>query len=146
MKCERTDRRRRSRTRLAVCLFLTALFCLAVPVAALSPSPDSPVETARPSVNGALHVEGTSLADAFGQAVQLRGVSTHGLTWFPEFVDPSLFRQISDDWNCNMVRLAMYSELYCGEEREESLFLPVLRRDPEGEDRTALFRAHQFQK
>ena len=86
-------------------------------------SADSPAETARPSVNGALHVEGTSLADASGNAVQLRGVSTHRLTWFPEYVDPSLFRKISEDWSCNLIRLAMYSELYCGEEREGSLAL-----------------------
>ena len=123
MKYDRTNRRRGSRKISVFCLFLCMLFFLPVSVGALSPSPGSSPETARPSVTGALHVEGVSLADDSGNAVQLRGVSTHGLTWFPEYVDPSLFRQISEDWNCNLVRLAMYSELYCGEEREESLAL-----------------------
>ena len=39
--------------------------------------------------HGALHVSGTGLADAKGAPVQLRGVSTHGLAWFPEFVSRS---------------------------------------------------------
>ncbi len=84
---------------------------------------------ARPSVNGRLHVDGAVLTDEFGNAVQLRGVSTHGLTWFPDYVNEKLFLQISEDWGCNMVRLAMYSELYSGKEREESLRLMCLGID-----------------
>ena len=80
-------------------------------------------ETARPSVNGPLHVAGSQLADGAGKAVQLRGVSTHGLTWFPAYINGSLFGQIAADWNCNVIRLAMYSELYCGDEKEENLAL-----------------------
>ena len=34
----------------------------------------------------ALHVEGTKLCDKKGKVVQLRGVSTHGLSWYPEYV------------------------------------------------------------
>jgi len=78
------------------------------------------VYTARPSVNGRLHVEGNGLADASGQAVQLRGVSTHGLTWYPDYVNENLFRQVSEDWNCNLIRLAMYASIYCDEDRETS--------------------------
>ncbi len=79
--------------------------------------------TARPSVNGKLQVVGGQLSDASGEAVQLRGISTHGLTWFSEYINEDLFDQITDDWNCNMIRLAMYSELYCGGEKEENLSL-----------------------
>ena len=81
------------------------------------------VQTARPSVSGRLHVEGTHLADEAGVAVQLRGVSTHGLTWFPQFIDEDLFAQLAGDWNCNLVRLAMYSQVYCDGGEEESLDL-----------------------
>ena len=56
---------------------------------------------ARPSVNGRLHVEGIRLTDASGKAVQLRGVSTHGLVWYPDMVSENLFQQVSKDWNCN---------------------------------------------
>ena len=82
-----------------------------------------PVETARPSANGRLRVEGAQLVDEAGQAVQLRGVSTHGLTWYPQFIDGDLFAEVSRDWNCNLVRLAMYSTVYCGGGAEESLEL-----------------------
>lgn len=81
------------------------------------------IVTARPSVNGKLQVINGQLSDASGEAVQLRGISTHGLTWFPEYINEDLFQQIAKDWNCNMIRLAMYSELYCGGEKEENLSL-----------------------
>ena len=84
---------------------------------------EGPPETARPSVNGRLHVEGTQLTDADGGAVQLRGVSTHGLTWYPDFITQSLFCQVSEDWNCNLIRLAMYASIYAGDERENSYTL-----------------------
>lgn len=75
--------------------------------------------TPRPSVNGRLHVEGVSLADENGEPVQLRGVSTHGLTWYPDFINNGLFEQISKDWDCDLIRLAMYASVYESEEREE---------------------------
>ena len=78
---------------------------------------------ARPSVNGRLHVEGTHLVDENGNTVQLHGVSTHGLTWFSKYINYSLFSQISEDWKCNMIRLAMYSDIYCGDQKAESLSL-----------------------
>lgn len=64
---------------------------------------------AAPSVCGALHVEGTQLTDEYGRAVQLRGISTHGLQWFPEYVNEDCFRELRQDWNANVVRLAMYT-------------------------------------
>ena len=77
--------------------------------------------TARPSQNGRLHVEGTDLVDENGKAVQLRGVSTHGLTWYPEYINENLFSQVSNDWNGNLIRLAMYANVYCDkDEREQS--------------------------
>lgn len=39
-----------------------------------------------PSVNGKLHVEGSKLVDQNNNEVQLRGVSTHGLAWYPQYV------------------------------------------------------------
>ena len=59
--------------------------------------------------HGALHVEGTRLVDAQGRPVQLRGVSTLGLAWYPEFVNEAAFRTLRDDWGANAVRLAMYT-------------------------------------
>ncbi len=62
----------------------------------------------------ALHVEGTHLCDSEGNIVQLRGVSTHGLAWFPDYVNEDAFRTLRDDWGANVVRLAMYTAEYGG--------------------------------
>ena len=37
--------------------------------------------------------------DESGNPVMLRGISTHGLTWFSEFVDNGIFGQLSTEWN-----------------------------------------------
>ena len=81
----------------------------------------TPPYTARPSADGRLHVEGINLVNSEGTAVQLRGVSTHGLTWYPEFINQRLFTDVSTGWNCNMIRLAMYASQYSGGEKEKSL-------------------------
>lgn len=58
---------------------------------------------------GALSVNGADLVDKNGELVQLRGISTHGIQWFPQFVNKSAFKSLRDDWNVNVIRLAMYS-------------------------------------
>ena len=80
-------------------------------------------DTAVPSVTGKLKVTGSLLTDAQGNPVQLRGFSTHGLAWYPQYVNQALFRQLRQDFGCNAVRLAMYtaeSGGYCtGGDREK---------------------------
>lgn len=66
-------------------------------------------ELATPSQNGALHVEGAQLVDESERAVQLRGVSTHGLAWYPQYVNQTLFTELRESWNANVVRLALYT-------------------------------------
>lgn len=58
---------------------------------------------------GALQVKGASLCDMDGNPVQLKGVSTHGLAWFPQYVNETLIKELHDDWNANVIRLAMYT-------------------------------------
>ena len=62
-----------------------------------------------PSTAGALQVNGTQLTDENGVAVQLKGISTHGLAWFPAYVNEDCFRQFREEWNVNVMRLAMYT-------------------------------------
>jgi len=66
----------------------------------------------RPSEGGALQireVDGRNqLCDSSGNPVQLRGMSTHGLQWYPQIVNDNAFRALSLDWGSNVVRLAMY--------------------------------------
>ena len=49
-----------------------------------------------------------TLAGEDGESVQLRGMSTHGLHWFGEIVNENAFAALSNDWECNVIRLAMY--------------------------------------
>lgn len=70
--------------------------------------------TVTPASSGALHVEGTALTDENGNAVQLKGISTHGLAWFPDYVNKDCFRELRDNWNVNVIRLAMYTSEYGG--------------------------------
>lgn len=49
-----------------------------------------------------------TLADEDGTPIQLRGMSTHGLQWFPEIINQNAFAALAEDWESNVVRLAMY--------------------------------------
>lgn len=62
----------------------------------------------------ALHLEGAQLTDSNGKAIQLRGVSTHGIAWFPQYVNREFFTELHEEWNANVVRLAMYTAEYGG--------------------------------
>lgn len=63
---------------------------------------------------GALAVEGTDLVDCDGNPIQLRGVSTAGLSWFPQFANKDAFATMQSEWNIEIVRLAMYTAEYNG--------------------------------
>ena len=56
-----------------------------------------------------LCVNGTQLTAQDGTPVQLRGISTHGLAWFPQYVNRDLFHQFHTEWNADVIRLAMYT-------------------------------------
>lgn len=60
--------------------------------------------------HGQLSVKGTDIVDESGSKYQLKGVSTHGITWFPDYVNKDAFHSIRDDWDANLVRLAMYTD------------------------------------
>lgn len=78
------------------------------PTSTVPPAPSDPKGTTPVSQHGQLSVKNGQLVDKSGKGYQLRGMSTHGLTWFPEFVNESAFKTLRDDWNTNVVRLAMY--------------------------------------
>ncbi len=64
---------------------------------------------AYPSTAGKLHVEGTKLCGENGAPVQLRGLSTHGIGWYPQFVNDTFFGELKSVWGANIIRLAMYT-------------------------------------
>lgn len=60
--------------------------------------------------HGKLAVSGTNLVDASGSKFQLKGVSTHGLTWFADFVSKDTYQYFKDSFGINLVRFAMYTD------------------------------------
>lgn len=66
----------------------------------------------KPSEAGALRVieyNGIkTLGDEEGNPIQLRGMSTHGLQWFPKILNENAFAALANDWEANIIRLAMY--------------------------------------
>lgn len=61
------------------------------------------------SANGQLKVIGTQLSNAAGTPVVLRGVSTHGIAWFPDFATKPFMQTLKEEWNATVFRIAMYS-------------------------------------
>jgi endoglucanase len=74
--------------------------------------------------HGKLSVKGADLVDKNGEKVQLYGMSTHGIAWFPKYVDKEAFKTLRDDWNTNCIRIVMYtaeSNGYCTTGNKENL-------------------------
>lgn len=63
--------------------------------------------------HGALSVEGIDIVDKDGNIFQLKGVSTHGINWFPEYVNKEAFSSLAG-YGVNAIRLAMYTADYNG--------------------------------
>lgn len=91
-----------------------------------SPEQTTPTEEPKPeeiantpvSIHGALSVKETNIVDKNGQVVQLKGISTHGLQWFPQYVNKETFKFMRDEWGINVVRLAMYTDPNVGYTKE----------------------------
>ena len=64
---------------------------------------------ARPSSCGELQVIEGRLCDQKGNPAMLRGVSTHDLITTESFINDDLFRELSEEYGVNVVRLAVYT-------------------------------------
>jgi len=60
------------------------------------------------ALNGRLHVCGTMLCNKYNKPIQLRGMSTHGLQWFSQCVNPGSLDALASDWKADVLRVAMY--------------------------------------
>ena len=56
-----------------------------------------------------LKVVGTDLTDEDGGKVQLKGISSHALALYPQYVNEDSLRTLRDEWHANVFRLAMYT-------------------------------------
>ena len=103
----------RKNKKIRILRILCAMLCCiclmgTLPVENVSP-PSTPVKK-----NGRLSVKGTRLVNSQGKTVVLKGVSTHGINWFPQYVNKAAFKTLRDNWGVNCIRLAMYTEEYNG--------------------------------
>jgi len=62
------------------------------------------------AVNGQLSVCGAHLCNEGGSPIQLRGVSSHGLSWYGQYMNRSSIAWLASDWGVDVVRAAMYTE------------------------------------
>jgi len=107
----------------------TSLTVLDTPEPTIENSSDSPTTVASPNISlpepkaaptfdpntpvgmhGRLNVKETYIVDENEEPFQLRGVSTHGIQWFPAFINEGCFNTLRDDWKANVIRLAMYTD------------------------------------
>ena len=61
------------------------------------------------SYNGKLKVSGTNLVNQYGEKIQLKGVSSHGIQWFGNLVTNENLDILKNNWNSNVFRIAMYT-------------------------------------
>lgn len=61
------------------------------------------------SQNGRLSVAGTQLVNQKGEPIVLRGMSSHGIQWFPQFTSYEAIKTVADS-GANLFRIAMYTE------------------------------------
>lgn len=59
-------------------------------------------------VNGKLVVASTR------EDIQLKGISSQGLNWYPQYANPDALKYMHDEWGVNLFRLAMYTSDYNG--------------------------------
>ncbi|SCG54904.1 cellulase family glycosylhydrolase [Micromonospora halophytica] len=81
-----------------------------------TPPPSTPPPTTPPpttgqtpvAINGQLRVCGVNLCNQYGRPIQLRGMSTHGLQWFPQCYNDASLDALATDWRSDLLRIAMY--------------------------------------
>lgn len=59
--------------------------------------------------NGWLKIDGGQLKNSDGNSLQLRGMSSHGITWYPEYTSYGAI-QTTKEYGANLFRVAMYSD------------------------------------
>ncbi|NML21757.1 cellulase family glycosylhydrolase [Pseudoflavitalea sp. G-6-1-2] len=60
--------------------------------------------------NGQLQVIGLKLCNQYGNPIQLRGMSTHGLNWYPwgDCLKDATLDVLANDWEADALRISMY--------------------------------------
>ena len=72
-------------------------------------SGENPTASSGVSAHGQLSVRDGKLVDEAGEPFQLRGMSTHGIGWFGQYVNAGAMKSVRDAGG-NVIRAAMYTE------------------------------------
>ncbi|WP_458119953.1 cellulase family glycosylhydrolase [Paenibacillus sp. Z6-24] len=59
--------------------------------------------------HGQLSIKNGRLVDTKGTPVQLKGISSHGIQWFGNYVNKDTMKWLRDDWGISVFRVAMYT-------------------------------------
>ncbi len=93
-----------------ISIFITCLLITLLTMGGMLASPASAAGTKTPvAKNGQLSIKGTQLVNRDGKAVQLKGISSHGLQWYGEYVNKDSLKWLRDDWGITVFRAAMYT-------------------------------------
>ena len=86
----------------------------------MNPTPTKPEPTKIPTpkpvttgntpvgINGQLHICGTKICNQYGKAIQLRGMSSHGVQWFYQCMNTASMDALANDWKADVLRISMY--------------------------------------
>ncbi|MEE6257822.1 cellulase family glycosylhydrolase [Plantactinospora sonchi] len=73
-----------------------------------TPTPTVPPGSTPVAANGQLRVCGRQLCNARGKAIQLRGMSTHGLQWYANCATAGSLDVLANEWRADVLRISMY--------------------------------------
>ena len=59
---------------------------------------------------GWLKTDGCELKNQHGEPIQLRGLSSHGIQWYPDVITYDNLKELKENWNVNVFRIAMYTD------------------------------------
>ena len=59
------------------------------------------------STNGFLKVKDDMLVNQYNQKIQLKGISSHGIQWYSDFMNYENMSYLKDNWNINTIRIAI---------------------------------------
>ena len=62
------------------------------------------------SYNGNLKVEKTNLLNQYGETIQLKGISSHGIQWYSNYINEANLKTLKNEWGSNVFRIAMYTD------------------------------------
>lgn len=59
---------------------------------------------------GRLSINGAYIENERGEAVQLTGIGSHGMQWFPQFYTKDAIKYLIQEWGVTVIRPAMYTQ------------------------------------